>query len=181
MLSSFVKFILTLHSLAGAAHEQAPTYLNTPTAVAHALAAQIAATDEVPAEVLLGMAFVESRYQPRAVSRLDRGRRIVGVPTWTDPPDAVSGPYFCGVVQVEAGRSWRRCKEFQNIFVAYRTAVQELTLWIRYSHGNIENALGGYGCGFIGAKNPDSCGGKVSYAARVLYRARLLRSSEAKS
>lgn len=177
MLSTFVKFIAALSTLAGAVRAQSPEEINRPTAVAHVVAAELAATDEIPAEVLLGLAYVESRYSSRAVSRLDHGRRIVGIPTWTTPGDGISGPYFCGVVQAQAGKSWARCRELQSIVTAYSTAVKEMTLWLRYSHGDIESALGGYGCGVFGAKHPDLCGGKVPYAARVLYRARLLKRS----
>lgn len=106
---------------------------------------------------------------------------MADMPTWSEKPDNVRGPYFCGVTQAEAGMSWEKCLELRDVFVAYATTAKELKVWLRYSHGDIEKALGGYGCGKVGADNPSICGvhkpGDVPYPDRVLYRARLLKEA----
>ncbi len=149
------------------------TYLTRQEANIHALAASMAATKEVPAEVLLSMAWVESRYSPKAVSRIENGSRVTGIPKWRTPPKG-SRSFFCGVTQVSAGDSWKRCLDARDIFASYRETVKELRQWMspRICGYNLRCALTGYSGGFAAIKS-----GTNNYAPFVLKRARLIGSS----
>ncbi len=147
--------------------------LTDDAALMHVLAAKSAETPTVPATLLLSMAYSESRYDPRAVSRVEDGVRKGGIPKWKTPPDNVTGPYFCGVTQVAARMSWKRCVEFQDIFLAYETAAHELGEWFndpycRKADERMRCALFGYGGGYPAIKAQTS-----TYPSRVLSRARL--------
>lgn len=175
MLNLFIKLVVVLLSqdtqrLAEATRTQAYNYLTPTTAFVHVVAAKMAETPEVPAELLLGMAYVESRYSAAATSRVCDGQRSTGIPTWTTPPSNVSGPYFCGVTQAEAGYSWEKCLGLRNIFVGYATTAVELGKWLKVCHQSIECSLTGYGGGF-----PAINAGVSTYPARVLSRAARIR------
>lgn len=144
-------------------------YLTLHAAEVHVLIATNVATADMPADILLGMSFVESRHQPNAVSRVEGGKRLTGVPRWTYPPKGVTGPYFCGVTQASAGMSWKKCVELQDLFVAYVTTVEEMEKWLKVCKGNLHCALTGYNAGFPGIKQG------TPYAGWVKYRARLLK------
>jgi len=148
----------------------APNYMTPEKARIHVSAAIAAETPEVPADLLLSMAYSESRYNPLTVSRVSRGKRKTGIPKWKTPPEWVSGPYFCGVTQVAAKHSWKRCLEFRDINLAYRTAVHEISEWQKSCRKNKEImkcTLWGYGGGYPAIKNKTS-----TYPTRVLSRAR---------
>ena len=55
-------------------------------ALAHVHAASVASTDEIRAEVLLAVAYVESRFDPYWVSRIEGRRRIYGQYRGSTPP-----------------------------------------------------------------------------------------------
>ena len=72
---SFIALVLRHLELAMRLHAAVP-WLPPDAAYAHAEAAAVAASDQVPPELLLGIAFVESRFDPTAVSRVEgRTRR----------------------------------------------------------------------------------------------------------
>lgn len=146
-------------------------------ALNHVFAAKAAETPNVPATLLLSMAYSESRYDPRAVSRVEDGVRKGGIATWKTPPDNVTGPYFCGVTQVAAQMSWKRCVEFRDIYLAYATAAKELGVWFNdpYCRNKSERmrcALFGYGGGYPAIKANSS-----TYPSRVLSRAKLFEKA----
>ncbi len=170
LLTAVFDFLLQTSTLAEGARAQAPRYLSQVEAQHHATAAKMAESTKVTADLLLAMAFVESRYIPTATSRLEHGVRTTGIPKWSSPPDHVSGPYFCGVTQVMAGLSWKKCLELRNIAIAYRTAVHELEKWLKVCRNDINCALAGYGGGF-----PAIRAGTSTYPTRVLSRARAIR------
>ncbi len=165
--------------LAEATRAKAPRYLTPEAALTHAVAAKMAETPEVPAELLLSMAYSESRYIPEATSRVENGVRTTGIPKWSSPPKNVSGPYFCGITQAIAQMSWKRCTELRNIFVAYRTSAIELRKWVRDPHcrkadDQLRCALLGYGGGYAAIKAQTS-----TYPSRVLGRAHALKRATA--
>lgn len=167
--------------LANAAHKYAPQDLTIEAAFTHAVAAKMVETPNVPAELLLSLAFVESRYQPSATSRMEHGVRKVGIPKWKYPNRSTSGPYFCGVTQVMADMSWKKCLEFRDIFLAYKTTVDELEIWLKSSYCQSSNkpmqcALWGYGGGHPAIKARAS-----TYPARVLGRALAITKAVYKS
>ena len=140
-------------------------------AIAHARAAQAAATARVPAELLLGVAYVESRYDPTATSRVENGIRRTGSYPKLTPPAGLDrhASLYCGPLQTYAG-SWRECLSERDLEVAYAAGVRELSQWLRDSRvrGNITLALAGHGCGNAGVLT-GHCNG---YPMRVLATAR---------
>lgn len=114
------------------------TGLSADQARANADAAMAAATDRVPVELLLGMAYVESRYNPKALSRIECApddpescARKTGV--WlkaTRPPQARPS-WFCGPLQTGGWVSWDECQKMRtDVAYAYRIGVRELTAWL---------------------------------------------------
>ena len=168
--------------LSHAVAEVAPGYLTPEKALPHVRAALAAQTEQVPAELLLSLVYSESRYDPGATSYLIDGKRRAHAPKWAwakKPPKGVSGPYFCGVTQVAAKRSWKRCLEMRNIEVAYKVAVREITSWLKAckKHKNkMRCALFGYGGGYPAIKR-----GTSTYPSRVLTRARRILNKTLKA
>lgn len=148
------------------------TYLTREKSYEQAAAAIEAATPEIPAEILLGLAWVESRYSPDAVSRVESEKRMTGIPMWKSPPKGTRS-LFCGVTQVSAGNSWEQCRKFHNVHEAYKTAVLELLQWLspRICNHNLRCALTGYNGGFPAIK------AGTRYATTVMWRAGLIRKA----
>lgn len=177
MLQILIKLITIAFSpettdLSTSLYKYAQREINEETAWEHTIAARIAETKDVPASLLLSMAYSESRYNPYAVSHVRDGKRQGGIFKGEKPPAGVSGPYFCGVTQVMAQHSWKKCTEFRDINLAYQTAVRELTKWISMCRGKDEQlrcALFGYGGGFPAIEAQTS-----TYPSRVLNRAKVL-------
>lgn len=174
LVSLLFDFFLSISTLAEGAHAQAPQYLSKEQANQHATEALFAQRPGISAEILLAMAFVESRFSPSATSRVENGKRTTGIPRWSTPPKGVTGPFFCGVTQAQAGFSWKRCLELQDLRIAYSTTAEELRKWMRVCRNDLECALAGYGGGFPAIKAKTS-----TYPARVLSRARALRKVSA--
>jgi hypothetical protein len=149
------------------------TTLGPIDALAHVHAAAAASTDEVPTELLLGMAFVESQFDPHWVSRVEGRQRKYGRYLATTPPKrlAKNAALYCGVLQTQA-TSWDACLSQRDIIVAYRAGAAELTSWLhdKRVRGDLSRALAGYGCGNHGVRT-----GKCNrYPSRVLYQSRRL-------
>lgn len=174
ILQLVLDFILRIYSyqaLGEAVRINAPGEVTSLRALEQAIAALNAATPEVSAELLLALTWVESRHDPRAVSRVEGGHRKTGIPAWTTPPANVSGPFFCGPTQTEAGMSWDKCKSFQDATVAYQTTVVELNKWLAFCKKDLSCALSGYNGGVAGTK------GNHKYANYILWRAKLIKKS----
>lgn len=148
-----------------------PAYMSPEHALLHATAATIAAREtQLEPELLLAVAWVESRFDASATSRVVNGKRKTGSWTsWWEP--AGSGPRFCGVMQTIAGSDWAACVDQRALLVGYRTGAAELRAWLRMSRGDIRAALNGHGCGVVGMT-----AGCRGYADRVLAIARRLRA-----
>jgi hypothetical protein len=147
--------------------------LDTADAIAHAHAAAQAATPEVSAELLLAMAFVESRFDPLGVSRVEGHKRRLGRYPSTEPPKRwrKGTSLYCGPLQTFAA-TWDDCMKQRDLEVAYATAVTELSNWLRDRRvrGDMTRALAGYGCGNRGVRS-----GKCNrYPGRVLWQAKRL-------
>jgi hypothetical protein len=140
----------------------------------HAAAAVAAETDQVPAELLLGIAFVESRFDPTAVSRVEGHTRKTGSYPATEAPAQLdrSAALFCGPLQAYAG-SWSACIGLRNLSAGYAAGVDELQQWLRDPRvrGSTVRALAGHACGNFGVTT-----GRCShYPERVLDMTRRLR------
>jgi hypothetical protein len=148
----------------------AQTSLGPTDALAHAHAATVAATDELPAELLLAVALVESRFDPHWVSRVEGRKRKYSKYLATTPPKRLNKhkSLYCGVMQTRA-KTWDACLAQRDLVVAYRAGAAELTSWLhdKRVRGDITRALAGYGCGNHGVRT-----GKCNrYQGRVLYQA----------
>jgi hypothetical protein len=142
-------------------------------ALAHARAATIAATPQISAELLLAMAFVESRFNPVALSHVEGTKRRVTRHPSTEPPRRWrrGTSLYCGPLQTYAG-TWDDCLKARELDVGYGNGAKEIASWLRDRRvrGDITRALAGYGCGNRGVKT-----GKCNrYPGRVLYQARRL-------
>lgn len=143
----------------------------TPESVA---GAEAAAVDDIPVDVLLGIAFVESDFNPKSVSRIQSGKRTTGILQSSSKPKNTTGTYFCGVTQATAV-TWSDCIDLQAPDKAFQKTVNEIHNWMEspYCHSKkrkLECALSGYGYGNAGAKK-----GTSPYARNVLYQAGRLR------
>jgi hypothetical protein len=143
--------------------------LNQAQAEQHVRAATRAATSALDSELLLAVAYVESRYDSQSVSRVEDDRRVAGA--WRSRSPAGSGPRFCGVMQTQAHHSWASCVAMRDVDIAYLVGAAELRDWLRLARSDLPAALRGHGCGFYGFTNPCRY-----YDARVLkVRRRLAR------
>ena len=177
--------VLTLSSAAHAGPladvlvESWPDYLSPERAAAHVFAARAASVETgIDPLLLLGMAYHESRFQPDAVSRRHcEGETCVRRAShWRSRTRGADfrGPYFCGVLQVEA-RSWRQCLAWRDDLVAtYREAAHHLRWWLDEPHcrGDLRCALLGYGGGYrlieVGSSYPRRCLHKAAQIRRRL-------------
>jgi hypothetical protein len=147
--------------------------LDTSDAFAHADAAVRAANAQISPELLLAVAYVESRFDPTATSRIEGTQRRVGRYPSTQPPMRLrkGSSLFCGPLQTFAA-TWDDCMQQRNLTVAYTTAVKEIGRWLRDRRvrGDMTLALAGYGCGNRGVLT-----GKCNrYPGRVLWQAKRL-------
>ena len=140
----------------------------------HAAAAVAAETDQIPAELLLGIAFVESRFDPTAVSRVEGHTRKTGSYRTTEAPAQLDrrAALFCGPLQTYAG-SWSACVGMRDLSTGYTAGASELQQWLHDPRvrGTTVRALAGHGCGNFGVTT-GRCNG---YPERVLDMTRRLR------
>jgi hypothetical protein len=165
-------FALLLQHLAMALRLAAATPIEPQAAYDHVRAAHAAATDQVSAELLLSMAFIESRFESHTLSRVEGKRRVHGKWLPTTPPKRINkkGSMYCGPLQTRA-KTWDDClAQRHDLVLAYTQGAKELTNWLKDRHvrGDLTRALSGYGCGYHGVRT-----GKCNrYPNRVLWQAR---------
>jgi hypothetical protein len=170
----FLSTLLQHIELAMRLHAAVP-WLPPDAAYAHVAAATAAATEQVPAELLLGIAFVESRFDATAVSRVEDGTRKTGA----YPPAAAPArldrraSLYCGPLQTYAA-SWPACMQMRNLETAYAAGAAEIRQWLRDRRvdGHVRRALAGHGCGNHGVLT-GRCNG---YPERVLTITQRFRS-----
>jgi hypothetical protein len=171
--------VLTLFKCLGLAwrlHVAEPS-LGFCEAYEHAQAALDASTDRVSPELLLAIAFVESRFDVTATSRVEgKTRRMGRYPSTTPPPNLSPRSLFCGPLQTMA-RSWAECMALRDPHTAYAASVVEIERWLRDRRvrDDITRALAGYGCGNHGVTT-----GKCNmYPQRVLWQRRRFQEGRA--
>ncbi len=159
------KVLLTLRLL-----QLVPT-IDFDTALHHASAAVDAAEPKVPAELLLAIAYVESRYDVTATSRVEGKLRRIGSYPSTQPPQNLRGTLYCGPLQTFA-TSWTDCVGMRKLATGYQAGRSELHQWFRDPRvrGNVTRALLGHGCGNAGLSS-GQCNG---YPERVFFMMRRL-------
>ena len=167
-LSLFIQHLGVALRLA-ATHPQ----LDVEDAFAHARAATHAATPKVSAELLLAVAFVESRFDPLALSRIEGKHRRGGHYPSDVPPKRLrrGSSLYCGPLQTFAA-NWDDCLAQRDLALGYTNGAKEITRWLhdRRVRGDMTRALAGYGCGNRGVRT-----GKCNrYPGRVLWQAKRL-------
>jgi hypothetical protein len=126
--------------------------------------------------ILLAQAYVESRFDSSATSRLVAGKRKVGSWASQQAPSGWSGNLYCGIAQTAAS-TWAGCLALRETQAALTAQARELRTWVRRTHGDLPRGLAGYGCGNAGAMK-GSCHG---YPLRILALARHLHKMTAGS
>lgn len=103
--------------------------------IAHLLAASLASTPALPAEDLLAISWVESRWNTWPVSR----------------PHGARYPACCGPMQTMAQNA-EQCAEQGSLLWGYELGRREMEQWLRDRRvrGNLRLALAGHGCGNAG-------------------------------
>ena len=139
-------------ALAAKLHAAVPM-LSPAAAQEHAALAIRYRTTELDPALMLGIAAIESDFDPAAVSDPHRG--------W---------PRFCGVMQTIA-RDEAECAAQGRLDVGYRVGGAELRQWARICRGDVMCILLGHGCGMRGVRT-GRCNG---YPERVLRFAARLR------
>jgi hypothetical protein len=110
-------------------------FADTTDAQTHVAAAIAASTATgIDPDVLLAIAYVESRYNPKSVSRVECHDGVCARKTgvWekdTKPPGA-KPTYYCGVTQVGGNITWAKCVELRDIDEAYLTGAIHLDSWM---------------------------------------------------
>ncbi|MBX3158100.1 MAG: hypothetical protein KF773_19180 [Deltaproteobacteria bacterium] len=155
-------------------HTATPYTVDLLSAYEHVEAAHVAATDKVSPTLLLAIAFVESRYDVTATSRVEGGVRLTGRYASTVPPANLDyhQSLFCGPLQTFAG-SWGECMAMRRLARGYAAGAAEMSQWLRDSRvrGEYAKALAGHGCGNLGVET-GNCNG---YQGRVLWMERWIR------
>ena len=173
MVSSAVGRVIMHLALVWRVHAASPA-LDAQAACAHVIAAEAVAAGPVTPELLLGVAFVESRFDPTAVSRVEGHARGAGsYPSRVAPAQLdARAALYCGPLQAYAS-SWSRCLELRELRAGYQAGAAELQTWLRDRRirGDLVRALAGHGCGNHGVVT-GACNG---YPARVLWMERQFR------
>jgi soluble lytic murein transglycosylase-like protein len=133
---------------------------------AHVEAAMTAAIEyQRPVELLLGVAYVESRFDERALSRLECTSkdptsciRKTGVWPYATKPPKARPSWYCGPLQSGGYVPWIECQRMrEDIAYGYRVGAQELNTWwndVRCKHldedARLRCALAGHNAGNAG-------------------------------
>jgi hypothetical protein len=172
MLEAFVAALLSFYPKL--VEDQAKEHVQA------AFAAQ--AETGIDATLLLGMAFVESRYNPLSLSRIDcvgdDCKRKTGVWTGSEKPKGAKPSWYCGVLQVGGYVPWARCVELRDLTLNYLEGAKHIQEWMddpycrkRKGDTKLHCALLGYGGGYQAIKAWKSkYPWKVFRAQRVIQR-----------
>lgn len=111
-----------------------PYYLDPVTAQANVDAALMASeATGVDPVLLLGMAYVESRFNPYSLSRIQckgkRCKRVTGAWLGDDPPPGARPTWYCGVLQTGGAVPWEECLRLRDLDAAYLSGAQHLVEW----------------------------------------------------
>jgi len=131
------------------------------------------------ARLLLGMAYIESRYTPTALSRREPQatgayHRVTGVWAAATPPAQARPPWFCGPLQTGGHVPWRVCQRMRtDLAYGYAVGATELVAWYndpacraRAHDARLTCALHGYGGGYAAV-----AAGTHAYPANVRWAA----------
>lgn len=162
------------------APDVAREHVTAAVAAAHAHHAALQLSEHEAAELLLGMAYIESRYIPTALSRREPQapgvyRRVTGIWAAHTPPPRARSPWFCGPLQAGGRVPWRVCQRMRtDLAYGYAAGAAELGVWYndlacrsRPRDARLSCALHGYGGGYAAV-----AAGTHAYPAKVRRAAR---------
>ena len=143
----------------------------------HVEAAIAAATEhDIPVELLLGVAYIESRFDARALSRLEcetadpaSCKRKIGVwPQATEPPKVrPSSSWYCGPLQSGGYVPWTECQKMRvDIAYGYSAGAKELATWMNDARCRRLQGIARFRCALAG-HNAGNAG--VAQAATLKY------------
>ncbi len=103
----------------------------------HVEAATAVATVEFPVELLLSVAYIESRYDPRALSRIEcepddpeSCARKTGVWNKATKPPKAKPSWYCGPMQTGGYVPWDECQKMRtDVAYAYGVGATHLREW----------------------------------------------------
>lgn len=114
----------------------APTYLDKATAYQNVRAALAASRETgVDVKLLLAIGYIESRYNPNALSRCEGAvgsgcGRVYGPWLGNDPPSKARPSWYCGIMQVGGDVSWARCQHLRaDLDENYMAGAKHLIWW----------------------------------------------------
>jgi hypothetical protein len=132
----------------------------------HVEAAVAAATEyELPVELLLGVAYVESRFDERALSRREcetedptSCTRKTSVWAGASKPPKAQPSWYCGPLQSGGYIPWAECRRMRDdVAYGYRAGAKELVTWMNDSRcrnldadNRLRCALAGHSAGNAG-------------------------------
>jgi hypothetical protein len=153
-------------------------------AKAHVEAAQIAADKyHFSVELLLGVGFIESRYDSSALSRMqcdgDKCARVTKPWAGAQAPSGAKPSWYCGPMQSGGWVAWKECARMRDDLVyGYEIGAKELTVWMntkqcasRKGDQRLRCALAGYNAGFAGV----DAAATLKYPGNVLWAAQRIR------
>jgi hypothetical protein len=145
--------------------------VDASTAYRHASIAVETSDPTLPPELLLAIAYVESRFDPTATSRIEGATRRTG-PYPSIHARGARGPFYCGPLQTYA-RDWSSCVAMRDLATGYRAGAAEMKQWMRDARvgKDVYRALLGHGCGNLGL-SAGRCGN--GYPNKVMRFAELL-------
>jgi hypothetical protein len=146
--------------------EQARVHVKA--AIAAAAEHDFAALDvDDPVTLLLSVAYVESAFNVRALSRLEcetadpaSCTRETGVWVSATMPPKARPSWYCGPMQTGGYVAWAECQRMRaDVAYGYSAGAKELMIWMRDPHcRNLESdrrlrcALAGYNAGYAGVQ-----------------------------
>jgi len=163
--------------------EQARVHVEAAMATAHTYHEQLGMDESRAVELLLGMGYIESRYDELSLSRrecTDAGSctRVTGHWAANKPPPKARPSWYCGPLQAGGNVSWETCQALRDdVALGYETGAKELVVWMNDPHcrslagdEQLICALRGYGGGY-----PAIAAGTSKYPANVLWAAHRIR------
>jgi hypothetical protein len=173
LITLLTVFLSTTDAEVDAFRSTAPRYLTTETAREHLVYARVAAAEYgVDADLLLAIAWFESRYTVNAIGPTVRGKRA------------------CGVMQpIMEGA----CPKDPSLLGGYLQGAWHVQTWLKAARGDMKTAMLGYGGGYAlidkckqgplmverGGRDVDLCTIADIRVARARYIRRILNQRSA--
>jgi hypothetical protein len=162
--------------------EQARVHVEAAMTAAHAYHQQMHVDEDRATELLLGMAYIESRYDELSLSRREcaHGQCVRVAAHWdgATPPPHARPSWYCGALQAGGNVSWETCQRMRtDVAAGYDAGARELVIWLNDPNcaqltddDRLVCALHGYGGGYSAIE-----AGTSRYPMNVLWAARRIQ------